>query len=257
MSGGKRPGHECITRNKHRVKDGTLCMQPSPTPGPIGVAGGTSLWPDARHAREVAGRWFDATTAWVGETGDSVLGHSKSLVLTLIDLLPLKQASPFSTALLKHYVERSGTPYELQDIPVDWQDWIVKTTGGRVGKHPELSPYNSGLFDLRNSLGHFDVEVNAGPGAKKTYLITDVYQFGFTKNDKTQKGRHGFPIGNPSGWQLEAAKKLLPATEYQNPGGFKEKWEIRTAGKETILLIPQQYLAEQGKPFSVSGSFQR
>lgn len=256
MSGGKLPGHECITRSQHRVKDGTLCLQPSPTPGPLGVGVG-GLWPDAHHARQVAGRWFDTASVWVGESGDSVLGHSKSLVLTLIDLLPLKLASPFSTALLKHYVERSGTLYELQDIPAEWQDWIVKDTGGRIGKHTGLNPYKSGLFDLRNSLGHFDVEVKAGPGTKKTYLITDVYQFGFIKNDKMHKGQHGFPIGSPSGWTLDAAKKLLPTTKYQNPGGFKEKWEIRTAGKETILLIPQQYLTQQGKPFSVSGSFQR
>ena len=246
-----------MNRKPMNVRDGTSPLTAMPQPGPVGMDHSSSLWPSTSRVGEIAGHWLDGASHWLGNAGDIAAGHSKSLLLTLFDLLPVKQASPFSTALLKHYVERSGAVYSLEGIPAEWQDWIVKATGGRLGKHLELNPYNSGLFDLRNSLGHFDVEVKAGSGAKKTYVISDVYQFGYTKNDKFQRGRLGFPIGNPSSWQLEAAKKLLPRGEYANPGGFKEKWEIRTSGKETILLIPQQYLEQQGKPFPVTGDFER
>ena len=256
MASGRRPGHECVSHGGDRVNDGTLCLQPSPQPGSLGMDPPTDTWLNASPVRQLARTWSD-TGKWFSDVGDRVAGHSKSLLLTIIDWLPLKQESPFSTALLKHYVERSGNLYQLGEVPVEWQDWIVKQTGGRLGKHRELDPYNSGLFDLRNSLGHFDVEVKAASGKKKVYVLSDIYQFGFKKNDKAQRGRHGFPLGTLDGRRLEMLKKLLPTEEYNNPGGFKEKWEIRTLGKETTLLIPQQYLAEQGRPFPVTGTFER
>ena len=237
-SRGRKP--ECLTNDGPPIQDGTLCLQPSPGRASTG-----------------ADHWYNSAANWMSDATDRLTGYSKSVLLTILDVLPLKEDSPFSTALLKHYVERSGKPFQLENIPVEWQEWIVKATGKRLSVHKELNPYNSGLFDLRNSLGHFNVTVKLGQGEIRTYVISDVYQFGFKKNDKGQTGRHGFPIGNPSAWQLAAARRLLPNKEYVNPGGFNEKWEIQTNGKETLLLIPQQFLAEQGKPFDVNGSFER
>lgn len=255
MSAGRPPGHECgTTKGKRRIKDGTLCRQESPRPGPMGIEWGGYL-PDFSDARKVVGEWTKAADQWVSEKTAAAAGQGKSILLTLLDVLPIKKSSPFSTALLKHYVERSGSPYELKDIPMDWQVWIEKTTKGRPGKHRDLNPYNSGIYDLRNSLGHFDVEVKANKDKTKTYIITDNYHFGYTKNDKSQRGRHGFPIGEVSEFELEIARGLLPKTEYRNRGGFKEKWEIRKSGSETVLLIPQQFLEEQGKAFRVTGTF--
>lgn len=257
MSSGKRPGHECASKDGQRLDDGTLCRQPSPRPGPLGVDWPDGFMSELSHARDVAGHWADAAGSWLDEAQGAVAGQAKSLLLTLIDLLPFKQSSPFSTALLRHYVERSGAVYELGDIPSDWQDWIVAATGGRLGMHRALNPYNSGLFDLRNSLGHFDVEVKAEAGGKKRYVLSDVYQFDFIPHDTLQRGRHGFPIGQPAAWQLAAARRLLPTREYQNPGGFKERWEIRGGARETVILIPQEFLAGQGKAFAVHGEFVR
>ncbi len=192
---------------------------------------------------------------WFSQTGRAASGYSKSVLLSMIDMLPIKQPSPLSTALLKHYAERTGDAYTLKAIPQEWRDWVVKATKGRSGHHKALDPYNSGLYDLRNSLGHFDVDVKINPDGSKTYVISDVYQFGFKKGDAAQRGRHGFPLGSLSGWEVAALRQLLPDDEYMNPGGFKERWEVRTVGKETILFVPQQYLAQQGTPFQVSGSF--
>ena len=218
---------------------------------------GADWQPELSHVREVASHWADVAGSWLGDARDSVVGNATSQLLAVIDLLPIKETSPVSVALFRHYVERSGSLLELGDVPSEWQDWIVKATGARLGKHRALSPYNSGLYDLRNSLGHFDVEVKAEAGGKRRYVITDVYQFDFIANDRLQQGRHGFPIGKLTDWQLATARHLLPTGEYRNPGGFKEHWEIRTGARETVLLIPQQFLAEKGKPFDVHGEFVR
>ena len=249
MAPHNKPGPKCQTRGHDPVDRGTSCRQASPKPGPVGKDDSHHSWTEA-----ISSEWNSVVTT-VGSWGHSAAGEGKSILLSIIDLLPAKPDSPYSTALLKHYVEGSGEAYELKDIPQVWQDWIVKTTHGSPGLHKSLSPYNSGIYDLRNSLGHFDVTVKVNADKSKTYVISDVYEFGFTKHDVHQRGRHGFPLGNLSGWEINAIRRLLPSGEYRNPGGFKEKWEVRKDGKETILFIPQQFLAEEGKPFAVSGSF--
>src|SRR5262249_34412134 len=178
MAGGNKPRPKGVHQDKPRIKDGTLCRQESPRPGPIGVLDWGSLW------KEQLGQWYSTAGDWFSRAEDTTSGHAKSALLTLLDWLPFKQASPFSTALLKHYVERSGEPYPLENIPKEWEDWIVKATGARPGMHRELNPYNSGLYDLRNSLGHFDVEVKGNKDGTKSYLISDTYKFSATKNDK-------------------------------------------------------------------------
>jgi len=204
--------------------------------------------------------WQGAVSGWSWSFGSSFnwFGHAESVLLSLLDWLPFKQSSPFSTALLKHYVERSGDAYTLATIPGAWQAWIIKATGGRPGMHRNLNPYNSGLYDLRNSLGHFDVEVKINNDGTKTYAISkDSYHFGFIPNDKTQRGRHGFPLGNLGEWETATIRDYLPQNEYMNPGGFKERWEIETVNNETILFIPQKFHAKKGTLFKVTGSFTR
>ncbi len=196
------------------------------------------------------GDYYDKVTDYVG-------GHSRSILISVIDLLPIKPESPFSTALLKHYLEKSGRQLNLSDIadiPKEWKDFIVNTTRGQLGAH-KINPYNSGFFDLRNSLGHFDVHVTRTSKNQSHYNISDYYAFGYFKNDTAQKGRHGFPLGNLPEDQISVLRGILPDETYCNPGGFYEKWEITHNGSETILYIPQEYLTEAGKPYNVIGSF--
>lgn len=154
-------------------------------------------------------------------------------------------------------MKRSGSAYTIDPVPTEWQDWIVKTAGKRRGKIQSVSPYNSGIFDLRNSLGHFDLKVTETSKGKIQYEISDAYQFGYALNDKNQRGRHGFPLGTLSETEIALIRRLLPDATYHNPGGFDEHWEIKVIGKETTLLIPQQFLSEQGVPFEVRGVFVR
>ncbi len=245
--GGNQKRDSLDRTRSHRGNDtGTLCRHRINDPRPCGASPG--------------GPW-DWITKESQAAEDYLSGHLKSIAITTLDLIlslvPLKPDSPYSVALLKHYVEASGDPYELKDIPKDWQDWIVKATAGKIGLHRELSPYNSGIFDLRNSLGHFDVNVKLNQDGTKSYAITKFYQFGFKKHDKAQTGRHGFPLGSHDSSKVDLLRKLLPTKQYLNPGGFKEGWEIRQQGKETILFIPQQVLVKEGKPYWVSGTFRR
>lgn len=255
MAGGGKPGTLGSHGSRSKLKDGTLCLQVTPRPGPLGTPPASSgLLSDLRIT----------TSAWAANLGSGLdplsrnaAGHSKSLLLTLLDALPFKPDAPVSTALLKHYVEGSGEPYELKVIPAPWQDWIVKATGERPGWHRDLNPCISGLLDLRNSLRRFDVKVTMNGDNSKSYAISDTYQFGFIANDKAQQGHLGFPLGSLNEWELAALRRRLPDEEYNNPGGFRECWEIKTLGKETVLFIPQQFLARRGKAFKVSGRFSR
>jgi hypothetical protein len=233
-------------------------------PGPLtlsGITGTTALNNPSKPNRFVGVRGGQRPAKIEPGTnntnGVSILGYGKSFLLTIIDLIPIKPDTPYSTALLKHYVKGSGSLYTLEDIPAEWQNWIVKATGAREGLHKELDPYNSGFNDLRNSLGHFDVTVTKLTGGHKSYTISDTYRFGYLVNDRYQRGRHGFPLGQLDDSTIKMLQKLLPSTEYQNPGGFKERWEIKKVGKETILYIPQQYLASQGREFPITGNFVR
>jgi len=201
--------------------------------------------------------WSDGIHDAYDKITDYTGGQARSIVLTMIEALQIKPNSPFSTALLKHYLKRSGTQLNLADvaeIPIEWKDFIVKTTKGQMGSH-NITPYNSGIFDLRNSLGHFDVKVTMAPNNGTHYAISDYYAFGFFKNDSAKKGRHGFPLGNIQKDQISLLRALLPDENYCNPGGFYESWEVRETGSETILYIPQAYLANVGKSYYVVGSF--
>jgi hypothetical protein len=243
-----------VSKGRTTIDQGTMCRQTSPRPGVLGLA--DSALESLGNVRAIAGGWSTSASDWLGSTWKGGAGEGKSLILSIVALGGMGKTAPVSVALLKHYVEASGAAYELKDIPPEWQDWIVKVTRAHPGKHADLNPYNSGLFDLRNSLGHFAVDVTVS-GGKHVYEISDRYEFGFIEKDKAQRGRHGFPVPDLSGWKLDAARKLLPDKEYDNPGGFKEKWEIKNIGKETILLIPQKFLADNGKPFQVHGKFER
>lgn len=228
-------------------------------PGPDGVVIST---------RALA-EWGSAAAGWirtqadhcletVGEATRRASGSAKSALVGLVDLLPLKPDSPFSTRLLRHYVEATGEPYELGEIPEEWQVWIAGVTRARPGRHRSLNPYNSGLYDLRNSLGHFDVVITRQKDSKRTvYDIEDVYEFGYLRGDRNQRGRHGFPLGELGDSTRRMLEMMLPEAEYRNPGGFTEKWEMRSVGKETILYIPQEVLASEGRPFQVHGRFVR
>jgi hypothetical protein len=223
-------------------------------PGPLSTSSDElSHW--TRAAKGWVRTQADRATETVNALGQRFSCECKSLIIEILDLLPVKPDSPYTISLLRHYVEGSGAAYDLGEIPEDWQNWIIKATKGKPGKHSNLNPYNSGIFDLRHALGHFDVIVTVQKDDSRLYEIQDTYQFGFTPHDRDQRGRHGFALGQLDENTIHVIEFVLPADEHRNPGGFKEKWEVKKVGKENILYIPQEVLAQNGKPFKVSGKF--
>src|SRR5262249_53834584 len=145
VAAGRKPKSECLHNGSRRIDAGTLCRQESPSPGSLGFSsagssGTLSTW------RGTLDGWMSSAGQWMEHASDVAVGHGKSAVLSIVDLVPFKQQSPIATALFKHYVERSGATYEIQDIPIEWQDWIVRATKGKPGLHKNLNPYNSGLY---------------------------------------------------------------------------------------------------------------
>lgn len=190
------------------------------------------------------------------QSGWRTIGRQgKSVLLGILDRLPFKPVSKYSTALLRHYVEGSGDPVSLSEIPQTWKDMIIRKTHGRVGHFKDISSYDVGLYDMQNSLGHFDVDVVSMGGGEKQFKISDEYKFGFKKGDR--RARHGFPLGDLSERSLSVIKAMLPSDTYRNPGGFEERWEVKRLGGEHILFIPQSFLAEQGVPFEVFAQFRQ
>jgi hypothetical protein len=191
---------------------------------------------------------------WIERLSDMAGSSGRSAGVAFIERLGMKPDSPVSTALLQHYVEGSGTPYELTEVPAAWKEWIVRTVGRRQGRH-RMHPYNAGLYDLTHGLGHFDVTVRARPDGSTEYEISDTYMFGAQRHDRKQRGRHGFTLGDSSSWKVGLLEEMLPDDEYRNPGGFTERWEVRRTGGKATLFIPQQFLERNGKPFRVKGRF--
>jgi hypothetical protein len=198
------------------------------------------------------------------DVGLHIPGRGKSILLWLISKYA-KVGQPFSTALLRHYVEGSGEPYDLSEIgpiPAEWQSWIVKETGAKIGRH-HLNPYNAKPFipDLKNSLGHFDVMVSVKQGATGTSKIYQIeknpYHFGFKPNDLHRTGQHGFELPHMSQGEILELEAMLPSGKFHNPGGFSEGFEIKMVHGKWTVYVPQEVTARAGKSFNVSGRFER
>jgi hypothetical protein len=162
-----------------------------------------------------------------------------------------------SAAFLRHYVDGSGTPFSPA-VPDDWQDWIVRKTRGATGKH-KMDPYRSdGIFDMRNALGHFTVDVSRNSNGTKTYTIKDQYAFPYI-DDNGKVLRHGFGLGAAPPEKVEALKRALPSYAFPTPDNKVEKFEIKRLGRERTetLLIPWYVLNALGKAYPVETQFTR
>lgn len=156
-----------------------------------------------------------------------------------------------SIDFLKHYTYGRGAAYQLE-VPLTWQQAITARYK-KPGHYREVSPYNWGMKDIQNSLGHFDLKVVKNSNQTLAYFITDEYKFPAPKN---QRQRHGFQVpGLTDDRAAYIRTHLLPADVYTNRNGFKEKWELVKIQHEWTLFIPQPFLDDYGVNFKVSGNF--
>lgn len=212
------------------------------------------------HPDSPAGRHADWGNILLS-VGIHLPSMGKSLLLALLPKYK-KVNKPFSSALMQHYVQGSGEPYDLKEvgpIPDEWQVFIEKETSGIPNEY-DLSAYKPKplMTDFKNSLGHFHVKVTAKVGSNlKVYEITKDYHFGFKPDDVDRQGQHGLELDGMSYDDVKELKDWLPTTKYQNPGGFSEGFEIKQVRGVWTLFIPQELLVHSGKPFQVTGQFTR
>lgn len=179
-----------------------------------------------------------------------------------------KDENSMPVILFKHYSlgpdksELAKKDYELEIIPSQWEEWIVKETKSLKDGRYNLSPYydkkkkSGGPDDLVHTLGHFDVIVRTNPDGTRTYQIEDLYQFGYDLTKKLEEQRHGFTFSTQNKEKLDTlmwlCSKMPPV---KHPVGQMEKCEVIKTGTGYKILIPQQILAAAGNPFVVRGEF--
>jgi RHS repeat-associated protein len=160
-----------------------------------------------------------------------------------------------SRLFFHHYLVEGGAPLTYVP-PQPVQDMIVKHFP-KAGHYSNVSPYNWGNADLRNGLGHFNLDVVDADDGKKLYFISDRYHFP-EKDDKGKPLRHGFQIGKMSEKQADSLNaKLSLLGEYKREGGSKEQFEVAKTEKsgEYTLYLPQPLLADEGTDFESFGFF--
>jgi hypothetical protein len=196
------------------------------------------------------------------DTGDrpSFLGRLGAataipLMGVLLNLITSHNKYELSVKFLDHYVTGRGEPLKF-DVPKEWQQRIAQLYP-KPGIYKNVSSYEWGIRDLKNALGHFHLKVRLNNDGSKQYVITDRYQFSYKPNDKFQRGRHGFELPGLDSQRAERIRKLLPDTEYQNPGGFKEKFELRKVSGKWTLYLPWQFLVDWGVDFDLRGEFSK
>jgi hypothetical protein len=160
--------------------------------------------------------------------------------------------------LMKHYFSGNGSPFKIDIVPEEWQEWIVVKTGGKPGVYP-LDPYTKdGPYSLRHSLGHFNVTLTRT--VKDTlYTIQDYYEFGYIPNDIDGKQRHGINVSD-LGWsqdRIDSVRRRLPTKKFPNPGCGEEEFKFETMRGKMYFMIPREFLIRNGKPFWVTGTFTR
>ena len=190
---------------------------------------------------------------------DNFVRRASSEPLQMIDrvlsVAGVKQRSPHATEFLNHYFFGEGEDVNM-NFPEEWQDWVIEQTKNRRPGTYELNPYNSGIYDLRNTMGHFQVTIQQEDDGTRVYECTDVYDFGYYSQDRSQQGRHGFALFDLSESTIDALNNyVIPSTEYDNPGGFVERLEVKKVGGETYLLIPRELLRQNGNGFNVRSVF--
>jgi hypothetical protein len=91
-----------------------------------------------------------------------------------------------SADLLRHYMSGRGAEYQL-DMPQDWAEKIASKYK-KKGTRRDVSSYEWGIPDMKNSLGYFDLTIDDIAGGGKLYTVTDKYYFPYKPKDKWEQG---------------------------------------------------------------------
>ena len=199
----------------------------------------------------------------VGEyVADRIVGEGKELAVTTLDsALVAVGFKPYGAEMrttIQHYVEGTGEPLDIGEIPQEFVDVIMEQTGGNPGTY-EINPYTTRDYAVTHAFGHFYVSI---PEEGSTGYMTDYYDFSMGSHSVAQGGAHGFQVASmPDEAVYVANNHVLPSTEFKSTGGKEiERVELTNVqvGDEqrTILFIPSEVLDKAGKPYQIRGTFQ-
>ncbi len=202
---------------------------------------------------------------WVGDTAVNHTNVTGVNFMLWVVMTALAYAARFGTEsentvwFFRHYLGDDGTPYDLDPVPDNWQVLIVNHYGQRKdGSYRDVSPYNWGNFDMRNSLGHFKLDITTlSPGVRQ-YEISDHYHFPYKITQGPKRGQvpeHGFGVpASLKSW----LNPLLPPTIFPHPNiPSGQKFEVRQIAGNDFFILPTKWLDDNGVPFDVSGKFVR
>jgi hypothetical protein len=171
----------------------------------------------------------------------------KWTVLQLLQWAGVKSDAPNTIDFFKRYLGGTGERYTLDPVPLAWQEEIEKRYRDKAPGRYLVNPYKWGVYDLQNSLGHFELTIVRNADGSRTYTLDDVYEFPYFDDDGKLIS-HGFGA-DP---KLEGlASGLLPATTYK----YGQRFEFKTLGKTRYLLLPTEWLQTNGTRFAVHGQF--
>ena len=160
-----------------------------------------------------------------------------------------------SADFLRHYMSQRGADFELV-VPGDWQHKIAEKKK-RAGTYHDVSAYDWGIPDMKNSLGHFDLEIEEIAGGGKLYTVTDRYHFPAFVDGKAV--HHGFEVdffGDlPAEVRQTTNDALAQLGQWKHPDGTLERFEIKQLGGKWTFVVPQPWLVDSGVDFNVRGSF--
>jgi hypothetical protein len=203
--------------------------------------------------------WHD----WAIEKSSEIPGILKYFLISILrkygvlKKVGLESDYPNAIDIFSYYLSGLGWLYKLNPVPEPWQQEIIKRYSKKAsGVYKNENSYNWGNKNLRNSLGHFDLEIIENPDHSKTYIIKDRYHFPYM-NDKGEIIRHGFQITDETACILA---QYLPTIKYENPHADTqrektEKFEITQLNGECTLLFPTKWLQDNGTPFPIEGKF--
>lgn len=206
---------------------------------------------------------FLARTRNKEDTGDKpgvleklAVGSSWGQVVLASDIAmrALGKDYELSREMLRQYLTGDGDPL-VYTPPAPIQEAIRKKfpTPGHWKDVNGFAPW--GTPDLRNGVGHFNLDVVPGSDGELVYVVSDRYAFPDKANGKQVE--HGFQIGKPSQAKVDQINSLFSRMEFTRASGAKEKFELRkdSMSGEYTFIIPQSLLADHGRDFESLGLF--
>ena len=160
-----------------------------------------------------------------------------------------------SRMMLRHFMTGDGSPL-VYAPPQPVQDAIAKRYPA-PGRYREQSGYGGwSTPDIRNGLGHFNLDVIPDGKGGRMYVVTDRYEF--PEAAAGRKVEHGFQVGKPSKQVVETLNGWLSSYEPTRHSGAKDnRFELRkdpSTGDYTFF-VPQRLIVDNGVDFESMGVF--